>query len=356
MPRPRTVLFGGYAPVHFVCFRPIYEALRKVPGVEVYLTGGKRSERNGKTLFDPKALYRPFGVPPGRILTVKQIARRDFDMTFSAHTAGFFPRRTKTRIQVFHGLSFRNLGIREDQKRYDALLTAGPYMMRGFRKLGIPRRKTLPVGFVKMDCLRDGSLDRAAILKEIGFRGDRPVLLYAPTGDRKNSLETMGEEVIRRIKAAGRWDLMIKLHDHPKDAETNWPGRLRRHLGPHVKLVKGFNVCPYLFVADLLISDASSVASEYSLMDRPMIFLDVPGLIARARKRGGMVDLRTWGRRGGVTVRRPAQAVVAIRKALANPGRGGRIRRAMARDLFFDPGHATDRAVAWILKKLGVRR
>lgn len=355
----KSVLFGGYAPVHFVCFKPIYDALVKLPGVEVYVTGGKKVEkRDGTPGYDLAGLYAPFGVPRSRMLTLDRIAKRSFDMTFSAHTSGFFPKKTKVKVQVFHGVSFRNLAIREDQKQYHALFVSGPYMMRGFRKRVFKgaSAKLLPIGFVKVDRLRDGSLDRAKILKKIGFRGDRPVLLYAPTGDKRNSLESMGEEVIRRIAGANRWDLLIKLHDHPKDRETNWPRKLGRHLGPHVKLVRNdYDVVPYLFVADLLISDASSVANEYALMDRPIVFLDVPKLIARAKSKGAMVDLGTWGRRGGVTVRRPEDVVGAIRRALANPRKGSRVRRRMAEDLFYDPGSATERAVEWVCRKLGIQ-
>ena len=356
--KKKAVLFGGYAPVHFVSFKPIYDALVRVPGVDVFVTGGKRYEkRDGTTGYDLEALYAPFGVPRSRMLSLQQIAKRSFDMTFAAHTSGFFPRKTKTKVQVFHGVSFRNLAIREDQRQYDALFIAGPYMMRGFRKRVFKgaSAKLLPIGFVKVDRLRDGSLDRAKILKRIGFRGDRPVLLYAPTGDKRNSLELMGEEVIRRIAEADRWDLLVKLHDHPKDRETNWPRKLARFLGPHVKLVRNdYDVVPYLFVADLLVSDASSVANEYALLDRPIVFLDVPRLIARAKAKGAMVDLGTWGRHGGVTVRRPAEVVGAIRRALANPGKGSRVRRAMAKDLFYDPGSATERAVDWVCRKLGI--
>ena len=360
--KKKTVLFGGYAPVHFVCFKPIYDALVKIPGVEVYVTGGKRFDKpDGTVGYDEQALYRPFGVPRNRILKLSAIANRSFDMTFSAHTSGFFPKKTKTKVQVFHGVSFRNLAIREDQRQYDALFVSGPYMMRGFERRVFKgdkkaaSAKLLPIGFVKVDRLRNGTLDRAAILKSLGLKGDRKVLLYAPTGDKRNSLELMGEDVIRRIKAANKWDLVLKLHDHPKDRETNWPKKLAKHLGPHVKIVRNdYDVVPYLYVADLLISDASSVANEYALLDRPIVFLDVPKLIAKAKRKGAMVDLGTWGRRGGTLVRRPSRVVAAISKSLANPKKGSKVRQAMAKDLFYDPGSATERATAWVCRKLGI--
>jgi CDP-glycerol glycerophosphotransferase (TagB/SpsB family) len=158
--------------------------------------------------------------------------------------------------------------------------------------------------------------------------------------------------VIRRLRATGRYDILIKLHDHPRDHSVDWPKQLRPLVDRHTKLVRDFDIVPYLFVADLLITDASSVSSEYSLLDRPMVFLDVPEMIRAMRAKGRAVDLETWGRRGGVTVRWPDEAVDAVRSSLAHPGRGGAIRRAMARDLFFNPGRAAEAATAWIRTRL----
>jgi hypothetical protein len=79
-----------------------------------------------------------------------------------------------------------------------------------------------------------------------------------------------------------------------------------------------------------------------------MVFLDVPELIAGALGKGGsMADLDCWGRRAGTLVTRPADAALALEDALAHPERHAEIRRAMASDLFFHPGRATEHALAW---------
>lgn len=355
MRRPIRILFSGYAPVHFVCFRPIYERLRARPGFEFYFSGGLRTKGSG--VLDPFALYRPFQIPPERILTIDRMRRRAFDIAFCAHTKGFFPARRCLRVQIFHGVSFRNAAVRRRQRDYDRFFVVGPYQMRALRRRGVLRPgdpRAVPVGFPKLDPLLDGRLDRARILRRLRIRGDRPVLLYAPTGARFNSLETMGEEVIERLAAADRFDLLIKPHDHPKKP-VDWFRRLRRFEGPHVRLVRDFDVVPSMAVADLLISDASSVASEFTLLDRPIVFLDVPRLIAEARRKGGMLDLHTHGRRTGFTVRSPREIVRVVRRCLSRPGLRSKARRAAARDLFYNPGRATDAAVAAILKLLGRR-
>ena len=35
-----SVLFTGYAPVHFLCFEPLYRRLRESSDFEVFLSGG----------------------------------------------------------------------------------------------------------------------------------------------------------------------------------------------------------------------------------------------------------------------------------------------------------------------------
>ena len=101
-------------------------------------------------------------------------------------------------------------------------------------------------------------------------------------------------------------------------------------------------------IADLLISDASSVANEFALLDRPIVFLDVPELIELTLRKGARLDLETWGRKGGVVVPDVPAALDAVQAGLAGPDGRSEARQAMVRDLFFNPGHATEAALAWL--------
>ena len=58
---------------------------------------------------------------------------------------------------------------------------------------------------MKTDPLLNGRLERSRLLADYGLRGNRPIVLYAPTGARKNSLEIMGEDVIERLRATDRY-------------------------------------------------------------------------------------------------------------------------------------------------------
>ena len=345
--------------MHFVCFRPLYERLRKLDGVEVFLSGGRAASADGTPVVTAAELYASFDVDRERVIELDEMRARSFDITFCAHVSGYFPHDDLERVQLFHGVSFRNMAVRRDVLVYDRLFLVGPYMRRLFTESQLLRDrdpKLVNIGFPKLDRLVDGSLDRMRVLRDFGFSGDRPVLLYAPTGQRDNSLEHTGEAVLERLRRTGCYDILIKLHDHPRDRGTDWTSRLAPLLDEHTRLVTDFDVVPSLYAADLLITDASSVSNEYALLDRPIVFLDVPQLLAAMQRQGVALDLDTWGRKGGPVVRWPDEAVAAVASELAAPDRHGAVRRAMAQDLFYNPGRATEAAVQWTLDRLAQAR
>jgi hypothetical protein len=348
--RKTSVLFTGYAHVHFLCFRPLYERLARSSDFEVFLSGGLRSGSGDGVEHDAAAMYEPLGIPGRHVLTVEEIQERDFDVLLAANTKLISPRSAGTRVQIFHGVSFRNKSVRDENMGCDHYFMIGPYMHRKFVEYGLltpddPR--AVKVGFMKTDPLRARRIDRQELLRRLGLDGTRPILLYAPTGQRHNSLETMGEAAIRHLAVTGRYDILVKLHDHPKDKSVDWPSRLAPFEDEHTRVMREPDIVPAMQLSDLLISDASSVTSEYALLDRPMVFLDVPLLLEKATKTGAL-DTETWGRRAGVVVKSPEKIVAAVEGALADPGALTQVRQAMAADLFYNPGHATDAAMDWL--------
>ncbi len=349
----RRILFCGYAPVHFVCFKPIKERLSRIKSLDIYYSAAQPpKQEEAPPIRGIETVFRSFRIPRERILTVEQMKRESFDMFICSFVSGVFPRSDQVRVHLFHGVSFRNMAVRRDILIYDYLFNVGSYQTRLFQENQLIRKgdpRMVPIGFPKLDKMLDGSLDRSNILRRIGLSGRRPIILYAPTGQRNNSLEIMGEEVISRLQKTRKYDLLIKTHDHPRDRLVDWSKELRRFEDQHTRIVTDLDIVPYLFISDLLITDASSASSEYSLMDRPMVFIDVPQMLESIKEKGLSLDLDTWGRKGGETVRWPDEVVEAVGWSLAHPRAKSEIRRAMAKDMFFNPGHATEKAVEWIL-------
>ncbi|MCK5438729.1 MAG: hypothetical protein KAI97_02235, partial [Gemmatimonadetes bacterium] len=240
-PAPKQILFGGYAPVHFLCFQPVYERLLRDPDVEVWLTGGLRRETEGRNWFDAEGLYDRLPVARDRVIPFDQAFEREYDVAICAHTSdSLLPRKAGRTVQIFHGVSFKNFAVRDKVLQYDVICLPGPYHAQRFQDEGLLEgsRSTFFVsGFPKSDRFVNPGFDRDAFLRERNLDPSRPTVLFAPTGGKHNSLETIGEQVIESIGADGRWNLLIKPHDHPKRA-IDWFARLAPLESERVRLIR----------------------------------------------------------------------------------------------------------------------
>jgi len=348
----RSVLAFAKKPVGAVMMRPILERLREDPNVQVFGAARLFGRRDGGSVF-PAAGLRDL---PRQPLWWSRL--RSFDVYISADF-GVLARRARLKVHVFHGVSFRNHAVHNNALRYDLCLLAGPYMRRRFEEAGIitgENEHRFPViGMPKLDDLALGRYDREQILTELGLDPSKPTVLYAPTWSRKmSSLERFGEDVLRALRDLPT-NVIVKLHDNSFDlrkASSDWRAKVRAHTRDGFVLDEGVDVAPRMAVADVLISDASSVANEFTLVDRPILFLDVADLASKVKAKA---DLQTWGRQAGVVVKDPSSLAAAVDHALADPGALSDVRRALASDLFLDPGTATDRAVSAIRERMGRR-
>ena len=65
--QPRRILFSGYAPVHFLCFLPVYKLLAEDPGLQFWFSGGFRRKDGDTTHFDITGFYDPYPIDQQRI-------------------------------------------------------------------------------------------------------------------------------------------------------------------------------------------------------------------------------------------------------------------------------------------------
>jgi CDP-glycerol glycerophosphotransferase (TagB/SpsB family) len=96
-----------------------------------------------------------------------------------------------------------------------------------------------------------------------------------------------------------------------------------------------------------MISDHSSAGFEYLLLDRPLIRIEMPELIARTNIHPDYVDLLI---KASTTVRNPQETVRAVESAYADPAELSSQRKAVAEELFYKPGTATSRAITELYK------
>jgi CDP-glycerol glycerophosphotransferase (TagB/SpsB family) len=167
----------------------------------------------------------------------------------------------------------------------------------------------------------------------------------------------MGEAIVEELRRLDV-NVVVKLHDRSAEPSergsggVDWRAQLERALlHSNVHVASDSNASPYMFAADALVTDHSSVGFEFMLLDRPIVVVDCPELIGRARVNPQKVELL----RSAAEVVSTADAIgPAIRRALAWPQRRSERRKAIADQLFYGPGGATARAAQSIYDLLAL--
>lgn len=356
-----TILFCAKHRVNFAMFEPVYRLLAKDDDIRIRASSGHYRKVPLLGWMNPRdaeksneAILGEFGIDPAHLIRTSHKDPHPYELYVASNLSPRIqPRNVSFKVQIFHGVSFRNFAVNPEYLRFDKLFFPGRYMMeqyvaRGILKEGDPKGE--PMGMPKLDRLVNGELTRDRELEKLGLDPARPTVAWCPTGARHNGFEVWGAEGIRAIENAGV-NLIVKLHDHPHLA----PGvtresvlkAAREAMGPNSRLADRSDVAPVLAAADLLLSDASSVAFEYCLLDRPILFLDVPKLLRRrGEMEGSAMDLGTHGRNVGRIVETASGLTQAIEEELAAPGRLSAERRAAASHIFHEPGTAAPRMAA----------
>lgn len=351
----RKVLFYAESPVKYAMFRPIHERMRQDPRLDFFFSGKLRGASSARAMAHALGVEGMPAIRRGIAVhfPFDLMLSADYDLWEPFDDSRFAVSETP-RIQLFHGASVRNGAIQPKLQRYHHLFSIGPYMGRAFAKADIipegdPRLR--PVGMPKTDRLLDGTLTREASRHKLGIDNDLPAVTLAPTWVMRTPLNKYGEELLDAL-AEGPWNLLVKLHDKffdPRYNTVDWGRRLSefKKTRGNVRVIENYDAMETLMATDVLISDVSSIANEFALLDRPLVYLAIEDH-ERMIRQYPWLDLETWGQRLGEVVDGPGACVSAVSAALADPSRHRDIRMAATEDLFHNRGNATSAAVSAI--------
>ena len=340
---PLRVLIELRTPVYHAILGPLADALERDPRLDVRYT----SEYPDRILSL---------IPRERFMTPAEVEWTRFALYLNADPwAAARLRRCERRVNFFHGVAGKYdldqpSGLPMGFEYYDRVAFINRDRMSRYLSAGIatPEQAVL-VGYPKLDRLANRAIDGSRIREQLQLDPARSTVFYGPTYSPASSLHVAGEAIVRELVAGG-YNVIVKLHDRSLDPDPrysdgiDWRTRMQAlEIPGRMVYVEGPDASPYLAAADVMLTDHSSVGFEYLVLDRPLLVFDTPGLTAAARINPEKVIML---RSAATVVDAPGDLPRAIARDLANPMRLSSARQRVAREMFYEPGSATDRAVA----------
>jgi CDP-Glycerol:Poly(glycerophosphate) glycerophosphotransferase len=186
-------------------------------------------------------------------------------------------------VMLLHGDSDKATSANGMARAFDEVWVAGPAAVERYRAAGVAvhDRSFVLIGRPQVADLPVGPTTHG-----------RPVVLYAPTFEgyydqtSHSSLDTMGVDLVRGLLADGRVDVWFRPHPASGVSQpamlaaiAEITAMLRGASGGHVVAAdRNLTLSECLSEADVLVSDISSVATDYLFTERPVVTCDPAGL------------------------------------------------------------------------------
>ncbi|MBN2354929.1 CDP-glycerol glycerophosphotransferase family protein [candidate division KSB1 bacterium] len=278
----KRYLFFISQPYSFAILRPLQSVI------------WERGDEVGWYFDGPGAHYlRP---DEKRLFTIEEVKQYQPRAVFvpGNRVFDFFP---GVKVEVFHGFPAGKRNQTRGHFRirgfFDLYCTQGPAATRPFMELARKHRyfKVRETGWPKMDPLFRNDHRPSA--------HDRPVILYTSTFTRELTCAPVLLDTIRSLSRDDRWRWLVTFHPRMDEEIVR---QYRSIQGDHLQFIETDDVIPLLRQADVMVSDTSSILSEFLLLHKPVVTF-------RNRKPGPYL----------IDIHRPKELSSAIESALSRP-------------------------------------
>ncbi|HET7361682.1 MAG TPA: CDP-glycerol glycerophosphotransferase family protein [Salinimicrobium sp.] len=177
------------------------------------------------------------------------------------------------KVQIFHGLAGEKKGHFRIRHYFDLYLTQGPYFTKRFLELKQKYKdfEVIETGWPKLDVYAKRH-SQSQEKKEKLLQNSRAskLILYAPTFSPSLTSAPYLIEEIKNLAQNKEFLVLIKFHDLMDQKIVEEYENLAAKT-ENIIIEKNPNIIPLLQMADLMISDTSSVVYEFLLLNKPVI-------------------------------------------------------------------------------------
>ncbi|PCJ45220.1 MAG: CDP-glycerol--glycerophosphate glycerophosphotransferase [Gammaproteobacteria bacterium] len=166
------------------------------------------------------------------------------------------------KVQVFHGLEWKKKGHFTIRGLFDLYCTHGEITTSRFNQLAKQHGNfhVKETGWPKLDPLFQTT--------PLELNTTLPVVLFAPTFSPNLSCAVECFDEIKRLVNTDRHYWIVKFHPKMK---KQWIALYQQIVRDNYQIIKADSCLPLLQRADVLVSDTSSIISEFLLLDKPAV-------------------------------------------------------------------------------------
>ncbi|ACQ79459.1 CDP-glycerol:poly(glycerophosphate)glycerophosph otransferase [Beutenbergia cavernae DSM 12333] len=335
--------------------RQVYEALRRLRPDLTFAWSAEPGSPAAREVAPSHIVRR------GSWGYVRMLARARYLVDNQSFPRYFRKRPGQVYLQTWHGIPLKRLGLDEVQffdpeqrsrlrrnvRAWDGLVVPGPYFERVFVPAFDFRGDLLRYGSPRNDPLVTEAIDAARVRALLDLPDGARVVLYAPTFrervGRRESVARLPFQLDRWIDEIGG-DVVLLVRSHYLN-RFEIPARFQ---GWCLDVSRHPDINELYAVADVLVTDYSSVMFDYALLRRPIVTFapDYDDYVLSSR--GTYFDLRTEA--PGDVVETEDEFYPAVRRGLDDGEVGPQHELFVERYCGIEDGKAADRAAGYLLE------
>ncbi len=234
-----------------------------IPIVEPIIEYLEKTEREF-AIFTAKKVRTKYSQKQNLLTSISEAIK--FSPNFVIVTGNFVDYRIPgIKVQIFHGIGVEKTSHYKIRHFFDVYCTSGPFVTKRFLKLQKKYKYFLvkETGWSKIDYILNYPVIN--LKEKFQIPKDKKIILFAPTHSKKmQSAETLIPIIPKIIKNDEIW--IFKFHElMNKNIKSNAMN------SNNIRIIKNDDITPYLHISDVLITDTSSVAYEFMILDKPVI-------------------------------------------------------------------------------------
>ncbi len=337
------ILFDLKKEYYFNSLQPLYSVMKEDPHYDLWIRVGKDQHRfmgiflrSNKSRIEQNLRERGFQTTDSTKGFDAVICGDALNNPGKYDDVPFF--------HLDHGVGIKTLRIRNIVKQKNTkyhVFLEGKYWLDYIESIGHGSAASFHVtGLPKLDpFFQKDTYDNIELSKKIGLNPEKKTVLFAPSY-KPSCIEHIGDSIVTLISD---YNLVIKLHPYswggkyaPHSQHRMYQDLALKHSELFLVPQHEYDVYPYLYLADTIISDTSSVINEFLALGKHGIIYQLP--YSSLNHSDGMpvlsIDPELWLKGAFPHISAPDELIDAVTRAI-NPSESMRKKLIEYRNYFF---------------------